>query len=862
MSCPLAAIIVALEPSYASCSNLLTDTGLDDLCVRFIVNLPASELKGFDRIGTHIEEAHWFYEDFIRQLDPSLPSMNLRNFSQRIFQRFPLTADLRPDFHEKAYSQWIEYKKRIPVRGAILLNEALDSVLLVHGQNRGSAWMFPRGKINEGEDDLDCAIREVYEETGFNARDAGLIPENRALKCFDMTLREQNIKLFVIPNVPMDTHFEPRTRGEIGGIQWFKLADLPGRSKKKQGQEHGAAGAPNANKFYNIASFLEQLNRWIKHQTKRRDGSRHVHKPLPLGQMETEDGLTEEEKMTTQTAAEPPPVHPTTETHEAATRELHRLLNIQERAQRSKEEFPSSTKDKGQAILAMLHQSKDASPCVREANYSNSRMPHTPMENVYNVAPEPHTPHHHHPTQRLLQDGYQASPAFPAQPDMNKQLRSVLGLTGNAPAQSTQQTTQIITQHTTVANAPESATRPNLLHPQPLPRQANYILTDAAMPMAPSLNSNHVPGAQQTNLHSPFVSGNQLPHQLLSNLGQPSKPLDNARLALLNAFKTESGLVQDTAIKVAQHQTPMAETYRASPQQPINPATLGSPYGLGAATAYPGLGESHGNVLATQINPQASASFRPHNISQNQQKALLDIFKQPTATPPSFAPLQSDFKENSVPQQVSAQHLMQIGVGTIQPTSQDQPVSQPYGTRTLAIRANPSENIAFGQFDQKQALQSSSHSLDGRAGSVGNKPQAAHGSSRDLLLGSPYTNPAKFNPAASPGSLSSIPNLIPRHQDADPLQVQRLMSLFGKPAAVPSDATVSNFSGKGKEPAVYDARIPQTGTNIAPMATTPGLDGTGSAHNMSRRGSQQTPISPENEKFLLNYLKTVSSGAK
>jgi len=27
---------------------------------------------------------------------------------------------------------------------------------------------FPKGKINENESDIECAIREVYEEVGFN----------------------------------------------------------------------------------------------------------------------------------------------------------------------------------------------------------------------------------------------------------------------------------------------------------------------------------------------------------------------------------------------------------------------------------------------------------------------------------------------------------------------------------------------------------------------------------------------------------------------------------------------------------------------------------------------------------------------
>ena len=33
----------------------------------------------------------------------------------------------------------------------------------------GKSWSFPRGKINKGESELDCAIRETFEETGVKA---------------------------------------------------------------------------------------------------------------------------------------------------------------------------------------------------------------------------------------------------------------------------------------------------------------------------------------------------------------------------------------------------------------------------------------------------------------------------------------------------------------------------------------------------------------------------------------------------------------------------------------------------------------------------------------------------------------------
>lgn len=833
------------------------------------MNLPQSELVSFDRIGTHVEEAHWFYEDFIRPLDPSLPSMHLENFSLRIFQRCPQTSHCEPEVLKRAYDQWIGYKKRIPVRGAMLINEALDSVLLVRGYKLSAAWMFPRGKINQGENDLDCAIREVYEETGYNVQEAGLIPKDRALKCFERTIKNQHIKIFVIPNVPMTTHFEPRTRKEIGDIQWYKLTDLLGWSRKRRGEDNSTtSGLPINLKLFLVEPFLPDLNRWLKEQRKQRNRSRNAHKLSPGEPSEIEDALTEEEGITTETAAGPARAYPTPESHEAATRELQRLLKIQPPTQRSQAELPQSGQEKGQALLAMLRQAKNVSPHVQAVAYPSSRLPHTPMDHVYNVAPEPPTPHHphhhHHAAQIIPPEGYQAPPlGYPSQVDMNDQLRSVLGLTGNASAGAMHQRVEITNQQSTVTTTLEPVTQPNLLHPQPLPRQANHILADAVLHVAPTSHSHHVSGTHQMNLPNTLANSIQ-PHQqqMMANFRRPPANLDNTKLALLNAFKTESATTKAASIPSAPLQNFAAETHRLGQQLPANPPSLGSPYGLGTASAYSGPNQSQGNVLAPHRSPQAPASFKPQNVSHNQQKALLDIFKQSSVLTPTNHNLQPSLKENGAPRQVGSQPAMGITQST--PSSQAGPL--PYGVRSLTDATKQLDNTAHGHHNQKQAMQNNSHIVGGLAADgtgIENKFPATRGDmSRDLLLGSPYSNQAQLALASSPGSLSSIPNPVPRHQEYDPQQVQKLMSLFNKSTVASSDTMAGTLTSKGKDPASYDARLPQAGTHVTSMVATPSIDGRGDANSMSRRGSQQAPISPENERFLLNYLKSVSSGAK
>jgi mRNA-decapping enzyme subunit 2 len=196
-------------------NNMQLVDWLDDLCVRFIINLPHEELSSMPRICFQIEEAHWFYEDFIRPINPNLPSMNLRRFSLLVFQHCPLFSAYPEELHASSYESFLAYKTRVPVRGAIMLNDDMTHAVLVKGWKKAAKWSFPRGKINKDEPDLDCAVREVYEETGYDLRDAGLVGAEEHMKKITVSMREQEMTLYVFRGVPMDTHFEPRTRKEI-----------------------------------------------------------------------------------------------------------------------------------------------------------------------------------------------------------------------------------------------------------------------------------------------------------------------------------------------------------------------------------------------------------------------------------------------------------------------------------------------------------------------------------------------------------------------------------------------------------------------------------------------------------------------
>lgn len=194
------------------------DRVLEDLLVRFLVNAPDEDLSSIERIFFQVEEAQWFYLDFVRQLNPLLPNMKIKSFAPALLSKCPLLW--RWGDPRDAISKFGKYKSTIPVRGIALMNKDLTKVVLVQGMESGS-WSFPRGKISKGESDLECAIREVREETGFDAK--AYVNEKDYV---ERTIFGKNMKIFLARGVPDDTEFAALSRFEISLIKWFDLKKL------------------------------------------------------------------------------------------------------------------------------------------------------------------------------------------------------------------------------------------------------------------------------------------------------------------------------------------------------------------------------------------------------------------------------------------------------------------------------------------------------------------------------------------------------------------------------------------------------------------------------------------------------------
>uniref|UniRef100_A0AAV1T638 Nudix hydrolase domain-containing protein n=1 Tax=Peronospora matthiolae TaxID=2874970 RepID=A0AAV1T638_9STRA len=211
---------------------------MDELQSRFLVNLPASELASSERLFFQIEQCYWFYEDFYADQYAHVPHVKLNDFASRIFAHCPL---LQPLAHrcDELFQDFKTYQRQVPVVGCILLNAKRTKLVLVRNW-KGTSWTFPRGKVNEGESDVDCARREVLEECGYDVTNS-LVPS----EYLDFVASDQRMRMYVCVNVPETYAFAPQTRKEISTIEWFAFDALP-------------------KKTWSVMPFMSRLKRWVK----------------------------------------------------------------------------------------------------------------------------------------------------------------------------------------------------------------------------------------------------------------------------------------------------------------------------------------------------------------------------------------------------------------------------------------------------------------------------------------------------------------------------------------------------------------------------------------------------------------------
>lgn len=802
----------------------------------------------------------------------------------------------------------MEYKTRVPVRGAIMLNSAMDSAVLVKGYKKGASWSFPRGKINKDEPDLDCAIREVYEETGFDLHEARLVERNLPVDYLEVTLKDQQVRLFIFRDVPQDTFFEPKTRKEIGDIKWYKLIDLPAYRKRKVAGKAQGNGTTSNDKFYMVAPFMVQLRQWILKQRKL-DPRTAANGPRALHSVVLEEELTED-NMLDKPVADPPGIPDSSAEYiDKATKELRDALLGPYSATQPKDIPPSSHPDAGQAILGLLRNTGvPENTSARSTGVSGwgeeykqeykrpSQHPITPLDHISTGAPQPHAPHHHHPTQRVPLNSYDRPPPFPVAPNadtsymQHRQSRPEIQMTTDASGLPSIQFAPRYYQEKPL----------QLLHPQPLPPQVQGDKLIQSMMTPPMISDPNMRAPPSDTLHNSqnLAQAHHQGHGSQATAPAPHQ-LPAHSLTLLNALKGDNG-------GAAHH------TFQAPPNMQQGASTTSTQYEQSFFTTsrrdsgnHNGMQVRSGNTntLVTdkaQYSPQ-NYPVSPRNWSPNatdkHRSALLDMFKKGESSVPQSQLDGQSAGMRSSPRSANPHE----GQNLNQSPSTAEALRSAAREKKAPLEMNPETNLPYGALSILSRPQSgkSAHRPDSsaqrsdtnlRQRHTPSSPLAKGASSYNSLQGKmsdsrnqwasqprptlaqayPYgtsqgtgTSPFSMLPSPPAASTFPMPGMLKPRQDSSTEHRSNLLSLFGK-----QQKSGLEQQGKGKEAAgaeLFPSGVPPR-SRMASVASSRG-EGSGAGagvgvgggltdnpNPMSRRGSQ-TPLSPADRNFLLGFLE-------
>lgn len=193
-----------------------------DLYSRFIRSLPESEKLNTVRMMVHIQQAYWFFVDYIEPLqnggNAAAGTDHKMGLTRFVHHMVPFLGWSHKDVRLAVREFW-KYSAQIPRCGGVLVNTRKTKVLLVRGFG-SKRWGFPVGKMDDNESVSTCAEREVFEETGFK----GKVLESAEQLVYRK--RKAVHTLFVFANIPDDYDFTPQTRKEIEEIKWFPIDTL------------------------------------------------------------------------------------------------------------------------------------------------------------------------------------------------------------------------------------------------------------------------------------------------------------------------------------------------------------------------------------------------------------------------------------------------------------------------------------------------------------------------------------------------------------------------------------------------------------------------------------------------------------
>jgi 8-oxo-dGTP pyrophosphatase MutT (NUDIX family) len=109
---------------------------------------------------------------------------------------------------------------RVTAAGGVIVRQATGGeaeVLLIHRPHRED-WTFPKGKVEPGETDEACALREVEEETGLRCELGDELP---TIAHVDHKGRRKVVRYWVMRAIGG----EAAPHNEVDAVRWLTVAE-------------------------------------------------------------------------------------------------------------------------------------------------------------------------------------------------------------------------------------------------------------------------------------------------------------------------------------------------------------------------------------------------------------------------------------------------------------------------------------------------------------------------------------------------------------------------------------------------------------------------------------------------------------
>ncbi len=172
-----------------------------------------------DQLNPEIDEARHHPDTvFIDELSTAAIKSLLHEINKKQFHAGIILSDNL----EKLRKDFFKHFKLIQAAGGLVKNKNGDILLIF----RRGKWDLPKGKLDENESIIECAVREVKEETGLTDVKAGkeIGATYHTYVQFGKHILKQSHWFMMVAK--KDEPLTPQTEEDITEIKWVKKEDL------------------------------------------------------------------------------------------------------------------------------------------------------------------------------------------------------------------------------------------------------------------------------------------------------------------------------------------------------------------------------------------------------------------------------------------------------------------------------------------------------------------------------------------------------------------------------------------------------------------------------------------------------------